>query len=70
MQIPTTTTPPLLLDPAIAPDDVRVDSGQTAIQVVPRVHLRIKTPTAEGVYVYWWWRVWIVIGERACLFDL
>lgn len=46
--IPSSTTPSV--DPAVAPDDARVDSGRNGVTVVPRLHLRIKTPTEDGTY--------------------
>lgn len=45
-RIPSSTTPSV--DPAVAPDDARVDSGRNGVTVVPRLHLRIKTPTQDG----------------------
>lgn len=38
------------MDPAVAPDDARIDSGRTGITVIPRLHLRLKTPTEEGAW--------------------
>lgn len=38
---------------AHADDDARLDSGaNSSIMVVPRLHLRLKTPTPEGTLLY------------------
>lgn len=36
------------MEPWQAGDDDRVDSGENGLMVIPRFHLRLKTPTEDG----------------------